>query len=157
MRFVAIMNWDIGAIWLLLAGQVLDRLIRQRIIGVVDWSFVVRVSQHAFFLAVGAVSLLQTLLYILCCCALIIYMSGDAKVGASSIVNNSSRALVGPACLIYLLNGCQALPLAVNTHILGAVRRWFTVRYGDRIYFWLTCAHGAAIDICSIALILSLL
>ena len=35
MRFVAIMSWDIGAI-LLLAGQVLNGLIRQRVIGVVD-------------------------------------------------------------------------------------------------------------------------
>ena len=156
MRFVAIMCWNIGAIRLLLAGQVLNGLIRQRVISVVDWSFVVRISQHAFFLAVGAVSLLQALLYVLCCCALIIYMS-DAEVRASTIAYDSSWALMGPTCLIYLLNGCQALPLTVNTHILGAVRRWFTVRYCDGIDFWLSCAHGAAIDICSITLILSLL
>ena len=44
MRFVSIMSWNIGAILLLLAGQVLNGLVRQRVISVVDRSFVVRIS-----------------------------------------------------------------------------------------------------------------
>ena len=44
MRFVAIMSWNIVAILLLLAGQVLNGLVRQRVISVVDRSFVVRIS-----------------------------------------------------------------------------------------------------------------
>ena len=64
---------------------------------------------------------------------------------------------MGPSSLIYLLYGCQALSLAVYTQILRTVRRRFTVRYSDSIYFWFSCAHRAAIDVRSITLILSFL
>ena len=108
-----------------------------------------RICKHTVFLALTVLSLIASLFHCIGC-SIVTSIDRHSEVRTPCRPNHLSRSLV--RTIITELDR-QALPLAVNAHVLWPIRR-LAVRYRYRICVSLSSAHGTTVQIGSITLAL---